>query len=149
MRRVISTAAIVMVASFVRFDGISYSPLAAQDRVAGIVSAARKALGGEDKVVGLKGLTAEGPFRRSMGGRDMEGTLTVTIARPDKMKRVEEMQMGGMVGGPTIERTSVLAGTTAWDDTQNRGGMGGGMRIMIDEGPPPAPVAARARRRSS
>jgi hypothetical protein len=28
------------------------------------------------------------------------------------MKRVEEMQMGGMVGGPTIERTSVLAGTT-------------------------------------
>ena len=84
------------------------SPLAAQDRVAGIVSAARKALGGEDKVAGLKGLTAEGPFRRSMGGRDMEGTLTVTIARPDKMKRVEEMQMGGMVGGPTIERTSVL-----------------------------------------
>ena len=57
--------------------------------MAGIVSAARKALGGEDKVAGLKGLTAEGPFRRSMGGRDMEGTLTVTIARPDRMKRVE------------------------------------------------------------
>jgi hypothetical protein len=37
-----------------------------------------------------------------------------------------------MVGGPTIERTSVLAGTTAWEDSQNRGGMGGGgMRIMI------------------
>ena len=140
MRSVISVAAIVMVASLVRFDGISYSPLAAQDRVAGIVSAARKALGGEDKIVSLKGLTAEGPFRRAMGGRDMEGTLTVTIARPDKMKRVEEMQMGGMVGGPTIERTSVLAGTTAWDDTQNRGGMGGGgMRIMINEGPPPPP----------
>ena len=114
--------------------------LAAQDRVAGIVSAARKALGGEDKVAGLKGLTAEGPFRRSMGGRDMEGVLTVTIARPDKMKRVEEMQMGGMVGGPTIERTSVLAGTTAWDDTQNRGGMGGGMQIVMrgpGDGPGP------------
>jgi hypothetical protein len=165
MRRLISTAAIVMVASFVRFDGISYSPLAAsasariyaselrrdravaaygsegeQDRVAGIVSAARKALGGEDKLGGVKGLTAEGPFRRSMGGRDMEGTLTVTVARPDKMKRVEEMQMGGMVGGPTIERTSVLAGTTAWDDTNNRGGMGGGMQIVIrgpGEGPGP------------
>ena len=137
MRSVISVAAIVMIASLVQFDGISYSPLAAQDRVAGIVSAARKALGGEDKITGLKGLTAEGPFRRAMGGRDMEGTLSVTIARPDKMKRVEEMQMGGMVGGPTIERTSVLAGTTAWDDTQNRGGMGGGMRIMINEGPGP------------
>ena len=120
--------------------GFRISPLAAQDRVAGIVSAARKALGGEDKVAGLKGLTAEGPFRRSMGGRDMEGTLTVTLARPDKMKRVEEMQMGGMVGGPTIERTSVLAGTTAWDDTQNRGGMGGGMQIVMrgpGDGPGP------------
>jgi len=140
MRRLFSTVAIVMVASFVQFDGISYSPLGAQDRVAGIVSAARKALGGEDKVAGLKGLTAEGPFRRSMGGRDMEGVLTVTIARPDKMKRVEEMQMGGMVGGPMIERTSVLAGTAAWDDTQNRGGMGGGMQIVMrgpGDGPGP------------
>src|SRR6186713_411616 len=145
MRRLFSTVAIVMVASFVQFDGISYSPLGAQDRVAGIVSAARKALGGEDKVAGLKGLTAEGPFRRSMGGRDMEGVLTVTIARPDKMKRVEEMQMGGRVGGPMIERTSVLAGTAAWDDTQNRGGMGGGMQIVMrgpGEGPGPGGGAA-------
>ena len=112
MKSVVSAMAILVVVSLVRFDGISYSPLAAQDRVAAIVSAARKALGGEDKVTGLKGLTAEGPFRRSMGGRDMEGSVTVTIARPDKMKRVDEMQMGGMVGGPTIERTSVLASTT-------------------------------------
>src|SRR5262245_14905495 len=144
MRRVISTAAIVMVASLIHVDGISYSPFA-QDRVAGIVSAARKALGGEDKVAGLKGLTAEGPFRRSMGGRDMEGVLTVTIGRPDKMKRVEELQMGNMVGGPTIERTSVLAGTTAWDDVQNRGGMGGGMQIVMrgpGDGPGPGGGAA-------
>ena len=139
MRSVVSIAAVVMVASLIHVDGISYSPIA-QDRVAGIVSAARKALGGEDKVAGLKGLTAEGPFRRSMGGRDLEGTLTVTIARPDKMKRLEELQMGNMVGGPTIERTSVLAGTTAWDDTQNRGGMGGGMQIVMrgpGDGPGP------------
>jgi len=131
MRRVISTTAIVMCVSL-----ISDSPLAAQDRVATIVSAARKALGGEDKIAGLKTLTAEGPFRRSLGPRDMEGTVTVTIARPDKMKRVEEMQIGGMVGGPMIERTSVVAGTTSWEDSQNRGGMGGGgMRIMIADGP--------------
>ena len=39
--------------------------------------------------------------------------------------------MGGMVGGPMIERTSVLAGNIAWDDMQNRGGMGGGMQIMM------------------
>ncbi|HEX6214149.1 MAG TPA: hypothetical protein VFZ38_04985, partial [Vicinamibacterales bacterium] len=106
-------------------------PIAAQDRVAGIISAARKALGGEDKIAGLKTLTAEGPFRRSMGGRDMEGTLIVTLGRPDKMHRLEEMQMGGMVGGPVIERTMAVNGASSWEDTQNRGGMGGGMRIMM------------------
>lgn len=137
MRTVISTAAVVLVASFVQFDGVSMSPLAAQDRVGGIIAAARKALGGEDKVAALKTLSAEGPFRRSMGGRDMEGTVTVTLGRPDKMHRLEEMVMGGMVGGPTIERTMVLNGTTSWEDSQNRGGMGGGMRIMMQQGPGP------------
>jgi hypothetical protein len=134
MRRVTSVAAAVLMASVIQFDGVSMSPLAAQDRVAGIISAARKALGGEEKLAGLKALTAEGPFRRSMGGRDMEGTLTVTLGRPDKMHRLEEMQMGGMVGGPVIERTMAVNGATSWEDSQNRGGMGGGMRIMMQTG---------------
>jgi len=137
MRRLISAAAIMMVAAFVQIDGISFIPLAAQDRVAGVLAEARKALGGEDKIAGLKALTAEGPFRRSMGGRDMEGMLSLTIVRPDKMRRIEEISMGGMVGGPMIERTSVLAGNLAWDDTANRGGMGGGMRMEIRNGPGP------------
>ncbi len=131
MRRLISTAALMMAATFVHIDGVSILPLAAQDRVAGVLAEAKKALGGEDKVAALKGLTAEGPFRRSMGGRDMEGVMTLTIARPDKMRRVEEIAMGGMVGGPMIERTSVLAGNLAWDDMANRGGMGGGMQIVM------------------
>jgi hypothetical protein len=149
MRRVTSVAAALLTASVIQFDGVSISPISGsasarldaselrrdeQDRVAGIISAARKALGGEEKITGLKTLTAEGPFRRSMGGRDMEGTLIVTLGRPDKMHRLEEMQMGGMVGGPTIERTMALNGGTSWEDTQNRGGMGGGMRIMMQTG---------------
>jgi hypothetical protein len=132
MRRVTSFAAALLVASFVQFDGAG-----AQDRVATILKDTRKALGGEDKVAGLKTLTAEGPFRRSMGGRDMEGTLVVTLGRPDKMHRLEEMQMGGMVGGPLIERTMAVSGATSWEDTQNRGGMGGGMRIVMQQGPGP------------
>jgi hypothetical protein len=160
MRKTSAFAAAVMVASLVQFDGISISPLAAsasaralsgelrrdfvegaQDRVAGIIASTRKALGGEGTVTGLKTLTAEGPFRRSMGGRDMEGTVIVTLARPDKMHRLEEMVMGGMVGGPTIERTTVLNGTTSWEDSQNRGGMGGGMRIVMQQGPGPGGAA--------
>jgi hypothetical protein len=137
MRALISAAMIATIASFVQFDGISMSPMAAQDRVAGILKDARNALGGDDRIAGLKTLSAEGAFRRSMGGRDMEGTLVVTLGRPDKMHRLEEMQMGGMVGGPVVERTMALNGTTSWEDSQNRGGMGGGMRIMIAQGPGP------------
>jgi hypothetical protein len=170
MRSVISTAAIVMVTSMVQVERISYSPLAAsayahsdsselrrdlavaaygseggQDRVAGIMAATRKALGGEDKITGLKTLTAEGPLRRMMGGRDMEGLVTVSLARPDKMHRLEDMAIGGMVGGPTMERTAVLNGTTSWEDSQNRGGMGGGgMRIMINQGPGPGGAGGAA-----
>jgi hypothetical protein len=137
MRRASSIAAAIMVASFIEFDGISISPITAQDRVANIITDTRKALGGEDKVAALKTLIAEGPFRRSMGGREMEGTLVVTLGRPDRMHRLEEMQMGGMVGGPVIERTMAVSGASSWEDTQNRGGMGGGMRIMIAQGPGP------------
>lgn len=137
MRALVTTVAAVMLAATIQIDRISILPLAAQDRVAGVLAEAKKALGGEEKVAGLKGLTAEGPFRRSMGGRDMEGVMSLTIARPDKMRRVEEIAMGGMVGGPMIERTSVLAGNVAWDDTANRGGMGGGMRIEMRTGPGP------------
>src|SRR5688572_3792426 len=133
MRRVTSIATAMLLASVIQFDGVSMTPLA-QDGVAGISSAARNALGGEDKIAGVKTLSAEGPFRRSMGGRDMEGTLIVTLGRPDKMHRLEELQMGGMVGGPVIERTMALDGATSWEDTQNRGGMGGGMRIMMQTG---------------
>ncbi|MDP2320572.1 MAG: hypothetical protein Q8O42_14685 [Acidobacteriota bacterium] len=137
MRALVTTVAAVLLASAVQVDRISILPLAAQDRVAGVLAEAKKALGGEEKVAALKGLTAEGPFRRSMGGRDMEGMMALTIVRPDKMRRVEEISMGGMVGGPMMERTSVLAGNVAWDDTANRGGMGGGMRMEIRTGPGP------------
>jgi hypothetical protein len=132
MRRVTAFSVALMVASFIQFDGVG-----AQDRVASILKDTRKALGGEDKIAGLKTLVAEGPFRRTMGGRDMEGTLVVTLGRPDKMHRLEEMQVGGMVGGPMIERTMAVNGTTSWEDTQNRGGMGGGMRIVMQQAPGP------------
>ncbi len=138
MRLTIAVVAVVMLASVFDVDRVVPTPLQAADRVSEIISAMRKALGGDDKIAALKGLSAEGPFRRSMGQRDMEGTLNLVIVRPDKMRRVEEMAMGGMVGGPSIERTSVLSGNTAWDDTANRGGMGGGIQMVFREGPGPS-----------
>lgn len=137
MRRFTSFATAALVASLIQFDGVSMSPLAGQDRVAGIIKDTREAIGGESKIATLKTLSAEGPFRRTLGGRDMEGTVVVTLGRPDKMHRLEEMQMGGMVGGPLIERTMALSGAASWEDTQNRGGMGGGMRIVMQQAPGP------------
>jgi hypothetical protein len=145
MRALVLTIVVLLLTSATQLDRLVPSPLQAADRVSDVVSAMRKALGGDDKITALKGLSAEGPFRRSMGQRDMEGTLNLVIVRPDKMRRVEEMAMGGMVGGPSIERTSVLSGTTAWDDTANRGGMGGGMQIVMrgpGDGPGPGGGAA-------
>ncbi len=138
MRLLIATVAVVMLASSFSVDRLVPTPLQAADRVADILASTRKALGG-DKLTAVKSLSAQGPFRRSMGQRDMEGTITLLVVRPDKYRRSEEMTMGGMVNGPTIERISVFNGTDAWDDVQNNGAVGGpgggGFRMEIRGGP--------------
>ncbi|MEO8678687.1 MAG: hypothetical protein ABI665_06560 [Vicinamibacterales bacterium] len=145
MRVLTAIAATVMLASVVQIDRISITPLQAADRVADVLAGARKALGGADKLAAVKAISAEGPFRRSMGQRDMEGTITLLLLR-DKYRRSEEMQMGGMVNGPTIERISVFNGTEAWDDVQNNaaggGPGGGGFRMEIRTDGPGGPGGA-------
>jgi hypothetical protein len=44
------------------------------------------------------------------------------------MHRSEDTEM---MGGMSLERVAVLAGDTAWEDMQNRGGMSGGMQIVM------------------
>jgi hypothetical protein len=133
MKRLAIVATAVLLSNLIAMPATPAAIGRAQDRVAEVVAGVRKALGG-DKLAAVKALTAEGPFRRSMGQRDMEGTITLLLVRPDKLRRSEEMAMAGMSGGPTIERVSAFDGTGAWEDVQNRGGMGGGMR-MIMRGP--------------
>jgi hypothetical protein len=107
-------------------------PVAAQDKAADVMKQAREALGG-NKLAQIKALTLEGPFAREMGNRQVQGTLALTLQLPDRMHRTEDTEM---MGGLSIERTSVLAGTTSWEDMQNRGGMGPGMQIVMRAGPP-------------
>ena len=91
--------------------------------------------------------------RARWGSGRCKGTLALTLQLPDHMHRSEDTEM---MGGMSIERTSVLAGDTSWEDMQNRGGMGGGMQIVMRQGPPgqelnpeqieagaPAPLAHR------
>ena len=113
-----------------------YAAEQAADQAGKVLAEMRAALGGS-KLDQVKGLSVEGPFRRTMGTRETEGTIALVLVGPDKMHRLEEMAMGPA----TIERTQVLSGETSWTDMQNRGGMGGGMQIMMRDGPPGAPGA--------
>ena len=112
-----------------------YAAEQAADQAAKVLADMRQALGGA-KVEQVKGLTLEGPFRREMGQRQLEGTLVLTLAGPDRMHKSEENEFPG---GMTVERIQALAGESAWMDVQNRGGMGGGMQIQMRNGPPGAP----------
>ena len=44
------------------------------------------------------------------------------------MYRSEELELPG---GMSMERISATNGTVAWEDQKQRGGMGGGMQVML------------------
>lgn len=123
---------------------------AAQDRATEVLRQMRGALGA-DKLTAAKALTAEGPFMRDAGDRQMKGTAVVTIQLPDRMHRSEELELPG---GMSAERISALAGNKAWDDIRSRSGVGGpgpGMVVLRQGGPgpelnPEAVEQARVRR---
>ncbi|MEK7829796.1 MAG: hypothetical protein AAB401_01845 [Acidobacteriota bacterium] len=93
-----------------------------------ILAQARAAIGGE-KLKSVQSLSVEGEFRRTMGPMEMSGTINVDLLMPDKVLRVETMNM---MGGMEITRLEALNGDKVWEDQQTSGG-GGGM-VMIRRG---------------
>jgi hypothetical protein len=122
-------------------------PVVAQDKAADVVKDMRAALGG-NRLGSVKALSLEGPFQRDLGPRQMAGTNALTIELPDRMYRSEDTELPG---GASMERIVALNGATAWEDMKQRGGMGGGMQIVM-RGPggaelnPQAVEEARLRR---
>jgi hypothetical protein len=118
---------VVMVSALVGLLSCA-APVAAhaQDKAEELLAAARGALGGE-KLAAVKGLSVTGEFRRLMGERELNGEVTVDLAAPDQIRRVEEM---GIPGGPAFIRTTGLSAGEYWEDTTSRGGGGGFMRFM-------------------
>ncbi len=92
-----------------------------------IVKKARAVIGKEDKIKAMQNVVAEGTFKQSMGQRNLEGPLEITMALPDKIYRSVTRSMGPMEM-TTIE---VLNGNTTWTDFTSSqplpGGPGGGM----------------------
>ena len=118
MKRVLTAAAVI---------SLVVAPLTAQDKAAEVMQKTRAALGGA-KVEQIKALVLEGPFAREMGNRQVQGKIELTLQLPGNMHRSEDTEM---MAGMSMERISVLNGNTSWEDMQNRGGMGGGMQIVM------------------
>jgi hypothetical protein len=92
----------------------------AQAKGASLLSEARKVLGGDDRLKGVKTLQLNGTFRRAAGNNTLEGDVEIFLEPPAKYRRNETT---GVAGGPIAERTEVLNGTEVWD--RNSGGIGG------------------------
>lgn len=121
-------------------DGLVSASRVVAGQAADVLEQARAALGG-DKLTAVRTLSLEGPFTRAMGPQQIEGTTLLALALPDRMHRSEET---AFPGGASIERVTAIAGDVAWDDVQNRGGMGGGMQIMTFRGPGGQPMSEEA-----
>jgi hypothetical protein len=115
------------------------------DQAQTVLNAMRDALGGEKKINALKGLTAEGTYRRTFGEREVSGDLEWSLLFPNKFLRADQPTLPTGMPGPRI--TQGYDGTSGWID-QPRGGfrMGGpgGGNIMVMGGggpgaPPPPP----------
>ncbi len=96
-----------------------------------IVKKARAVIGKEDKIKALQNVVAEGTFKQSMGQRNLEGPLEITMAMPDKIYRSVTRSFGPM----EMVTIDVLNGSRSWTDSISsqpmpggggRGGMGMG-----------------------
>lgn len=90
-----------------------------------LIAQARAALGGE-KLKSVTSISANGTYRRMMGGREMAGEVQFDLALPDKMIRIETMNP---IGSIEITRTEAINGNDVWMDQQTSGG--GGAMVMI------------------
>jgi hypothetical protein len=108
------------------------TPPPAHDTVKGasLMSAARMALGGEDKLAVIKRLEIKGSSTQVTAQQTLEGDLTMQVESPDKLKIEREIELPG--GSITITQTQGLNGTEVWDVTDGNlpgrlgGGRGGG-----------------------
>ena len=112
MKTTLAVAAVVAAVTLVQ----------AQDRAVTVLGQVRSALGGEQKLAAIKALSVEGASRRALGTRTVEGSTTLLMVRPDKLRRSDESSMFGS----SSERISTFDGTQAWDETVNAARVGGG-----------------------
>ncbi len=134
-RRVIGVVLAMASAALLLAAGPAY----AQDapRGAGLLAEARSAIGGDQRLAGVRTLQVTGTFRRVVGGNDTEGDFEVFIELPDKYLRSEKT---GTPGQPSTEVIEALVGGEVRDDVRGGGGGRGGGLNLGDDGFPPADI---------
>ena len=130
MKAILACSAAVVLVTLVGMDRPLVTPLHAEDRAAAVLADVRAALGGGPKLSAVKAISAEGPFRRAMGARSLDGSVSLLLVRPDKLRRSEELQMLGAM----TERIATFDGAQAWEETVNAARVGGGGAGGFDHG---------------
>ena len=131
MKKLAVVAAAVLLANIVNIDRAFEAPLAAQDRVAEVRGP------GEEGARRRQAGRGQGPQRRGtvppLDGAARHGRHAVAGPGAPRQAAPQRRDGHGRHGRRPDRRTHVSAfnGTEAWDDIQNRGGMGGGMQMVI------------------
>jgi hypothetical protein len=84
-----------------------------------VLAQARTAIGGDQHLNGVLGLTAAGTFQREMGDRQMNGEITIDLQLPDKILRTESMHP---TNDTTIEMLQGLNGDQVLRGSRTIGG---------------------------
>lgn len=95
-------------------------------KAASILSEARKAIGGEDKIAAIKTLEIKGTARRGATDVNLEGDFTIQLQLPDKYLRKESI----ILGSAGIDITEGVNGQEAWEEQK----FGGNMNFGDDGG---------------
>ncbi len=111
----------------------SYAARAAGDaKAAELLAQAKKAIGGDQKVSSVKGLSAAGTVNRAMGDRQVAGELTLDLELPDKMLRTESISPMG--DGALVVTSQGVNGDTLLRNTKTVNAPPG---LIVRMPPPP------------
>jgi hypothetical protein len=123
MTRAVAAATVLML-------GTPMTMSAGADKGAEVLAEARKAIGGENKVSGVKTILATGKSQRQMGERQMDGEIEIAIELPDRYLRTQvDSIMGnsvtreqGFSGSALLERSAAPPGAVVMFRGPDAGG---------------------------
>ncbi len=107
-----------------------------------VLAQARAAIGGDQHLASVQGLTAAGTYQREVGDRQMNGEITIDLQLPDKIVRTESSRF---MNDTTVEMRQGLNGDQLVRGSRTIGG-GPNMVMRFGNGPEDEAQALRNQR---